>query len=163
VQISETAQASETTSSSFVYIVFTSEDAQISDLISGKLVLTLSTSAAAVVSGSEVASVNFAGTIAEHAQGREAVSARGLFAVAFSDGVQITDEAVLRALWELINDSQSLNWQNIVSAGESVWGNISTAQATDWQLIQTPETSWGNINTAQPSTWVVIPTLKGDE
>jgi len=101
--------------------------------------------------------------VSESVTASDAVNARGVFIVAFSDGVRITDVAVLRALWELINDSQPLNWQNIASAGGAVWGNISTAQTTDWQLIQTPETSWGNINTAQPSTWVVVPTLKGDE
>lgn len=154
----ETAQISADDSASFVYFVNTSEAAQIVDLVGGVLVLIASTDAAALIGASAAATTTAPVHVSEFGRAQATVGTNALFITAFADGAQITDVAVLRALWELIDDSQTVTWQNVASNGGAVWSAVSTPQNGTWQLVQTSPTTWSTVDTAQPSVWVVVST-----
>ena len=64
-------------------------------------------------------------------------SANGNFIVSVVVSAIATDEPTAKLLWELINDNQPANWQNISTASGTSWGNVEDAQPTDWTLVDT--------------------------
>jgi hypothetical protein len=65
----------------------------------------------------------------------------------------------LRLLWELIDDSQTANWQNISDAQSAAWAVIDNAQTSSWSNVSTTQTpSWGTIDNAQTDQWELVET-----
>ena len=67
----------------------------------------------------------------------ETVAAALEFGVAVQEVVVASDSVLGRLLWELINDSQSVTWQNVQSAGATGWVVVNTSETTNWQRIPT--------------------------
>jgi hypothetical protein len=82
-----------------------------------------------------------------------------VFIAALQEAARGSDSFSVRLLWEVINDSQTVSWQNIGSAQTPVWGVVNAAQTVSWQNIDNAQPSgWGVINDAQTTNWVVINT-----
>ncbi len=111
------------------------------------------------VSGADgvLAGVDFAALAAEVGIGLDRVLARGTFRhfikeaasgldtprsnTNFNAAIQelgiAADSQLARFLWELINDSQSVTWQNVQSAGATNWAVINVSENTTWQDVPT--------------------------
>jgi hypothetical protein len=65
-----------------------------------------------------------------------------------------------RFLWELIDDSQTANWNDIGSTQTAGWSVIPTNQTASWTLINDAQTAtWNEIDDSQTPGWVTIITL----
>jgi hypothetical protein len=65
-----------------------------------------------------------------------------------------------RFLWELIDDAQNINWQNINSSTTPVWGLADTSTASNWQNgdTNTPP-GWNAVDTIEAGNWQVNSTV----
>jgi hypothetical protein len=59
------------------------------------------------------------------------------FNVSLSETGAITDVVVGGYLWNPIDDTQSANWQNVITAQSPGWVQINDAQGPNWVEIQT--------------------------
>ena len=47
------------------------------------------------------------------------------------------DSVLGKLLWEIINDSQTTAWQNVVTDTGTTWQVVNTAEDPGWQIIKT--------------------------
>jgi len=84
-----------------------------------------------------VAASTFNASILDAAQALDTPTAGGTFNVSFSDAGAITDLVAGSYLWNPIDDSQTPNWQNVVTAPSTTWVEINDTQSPGWVEIQT--------------------------
>jgi hypothetical protein len=84
-----------------------------------------------------VAASTFSVSILDTAQALDTPTAGGTFNVSFSDAGAITDLVAGSYLWNPIDDSQTPNWQNVVTAPPTTWVEINDTQSPGWVEIQT--------------------------
>jgi hypothetical protein len=84
-----------------------------------------------------VAASTFNVSILDAAQALDTPTAGGTFNVSFSDAGAITDLVAGSYLWNPIDDSQTPNWQNVVTAPSTTWVEINDTQSPGWVEIQT--------------------------
>jgi hypothetical protein len=87
-------------------------------------------------------------------------NSRATLFVSLQERVGFYDANFARFLWELINDSQNVSWQNISSNVEGGWGLIDTEQPDNWQAINSNTSpSWDDIDTDPGTGWNKINTV----
>ena len=104
--------------------------------------------------------VDFSAEVVATAAGQALVLSYATFIAIASAGALGVAEVTRRLLWEVIDDSQVADWQNINAAQSVTWGSIDSSQGTSWQTLDTAQsTTWGTIDNNTPDTWSDIPTL----
>ena len=157
--LSETVQAQDVPAALMVFPVSFSDTATGSDALAAKMVF--ATAVAELATGADATSalVVFVSSVNETAQGLDAPAvaastfnasfsasaigqdtpavAGSTFIVSLSETGTITDVVVGGYLWNPIDDTQSANWQNVVTAQSPGWVQINDAQSPGWTEIQT--------------------------
>jgi hypothetical protein len=67
----------------------------------------------------------------------EAVVAASIFYAYLVANATIADQLTSRYLWELIDDNQTANWQNISNGQTPAWATINTDETANWQQVVT--------------------------
>jgi hypothetical protein len=75
--------------------------------------------------------------IAELAAIADNPQAATAYNVSTSDTMVITDTNSGRNLWEVIDDTESANWQNISNPQTPGWGAVDTTESPGWTQIST--------------------------
>jgi hypothetical protein len=87
--------------------------------------------------------------------------AGSVYRVTVPESATLSDSVIGAFLWNLIDDSQSVNWQNVVAAQSVNWSAINSSQTVSWSNVDNSQsTSWGNIQDDQDPDWTDVPTLK---
>lgn len=135
----DTASGADSINAGGTFNVAFSDTASGADAISATATLIAAFSdAAAILDAPAVAASIFNVTLDEVASGLDSVSPAGsTFNVSFSDTGSITDLVVGGYLWNPIDDTQTANWQNVVTAPATTWVDINDAQSPGWVQIQT--------------------------
>jgi len=138
--IDESAEASEEAASSFAFLSDIEEEVEAqeeadSDLIIGGAV----EEAASIEDLGSSGSVDFGVSVEEEARVFESALAAAVFIGRVLITVKATDAVISRLLWELINDSQPVDWQNIGTSGGGSWQIVNTSEETDWKVIKTSD------------------------
>jgi hypothetical protein len=85
-----------------------------------------------------VAASTFNASFSASAIGQDTPAVAGsTFNVSLSETGAITDVVVGGYLWNPIDDTQSANWQNVITAQSPGWVQINDAQGPNWVEIQT--------------------------
>ena len=108
-----------------------------------------------------VAPSTFNAPVAETVTATDAVSPPGsIYNAPVSETVTISDLVLALFLWNLIDDSQSIAWQNVNSSPGTVWSLLDDSQSVTWQNINSsPGTTWSPIDTDPDTGWSVTPTV----
>lgn len=138
VSVSETATGADAISASGSFGVFFSDTATGADSISatGSFAVSFSDTATGA-DAFAVAGSTFSASFSDTAQALDTPTAGGTFNVSFSDAGAITDLVAGNYLWTPIDDSQTPNWQNVVTAPSTTWVEINDTQSPGWVEIQT--------------------------
>jgi hypothetical protein len=67
----------------------------------------------------------------------DADSTYGTFNVSFVDSATAVDSVIGAYLWNVIDDSQTANWQNISTSQTPGWTVIDISQNPNWKPIDT--------------------------
>ena len=113
------------------------ESAEISDIYSSLTNYNVTAKERAKVTGLASATHIFPGIAIQQCRASAIVYSDDIFTPYVSEGVFISDAAISRPLWEIINTFETTDWGNIDNSQTSTWGNVDTAAESDWQLIQT--------------------------
>jgi hypothetical protein len=71
----------------------------------------------------------------------------------------ISDLLLGRPLWEIIDDTQSANWQNITNVQSPSWTQVSDTQSANWQNINNVQSpGWTQVSDTQTAGWTQIDT-----
>lgn len=84
----------------------------------------------------------------------------GISSVAFlSEALALSDSLLARLFWELIDDNQVADWQNVASEQSAGWGAVPTAQTPEWSAISSAQgASWTDVDNGQTPEWTNIQT-----
>ena len=139
VAFSDTASGADALSVSTAFNVSLSETASGADELSATATLNVDFSDTATgLDAFAVAASTFNVSLSETATGLDEVSPAGsTFNVSLSDAGTITDLVAGNYLWNPIDDTQSANWQNVVTAQTPAWTAIVNTQGPNWVEIQT--------------------------
>lgn len=113
------------------------ESAEVSDIYSSLTNYNVTAKERAKVTGLASATHIFPGIAIQQCRASAIVYSDDIFTPYVSEGVFISDAAISRPLWEIINTFETTDWGNIDNSQTSTWGNVDTAAESDWQLIQT--------------------------
>jgi hypothetical protein len=161
--LTETATGTETNRAAFIPRATITESATITDAASALPVYAariLETSAAA--DSVLVAPSIFNAIAVASATALDNINAPGsIYNVTVPESATLSDSVIGAFLWNLIDDSQGVNWQNVVSEQSVTWNSVANNQTAGWNNVDNSQsTSWGNIQDDQDPDWVDIPTLK---
>jgi hypothetical protein len=81
--------------------------------------------------------VQWAVQILEAVAGNDMVAASALFTSLVQEQGLAQDSVQVRLLWEIINDSQTVTWQNLPTDTGIVWQIVDTSDGTSWVVIST--------------------------
>lgn len=159
VSFSDSARGSDLTASAAAFSVFFEDSARGADVMSPALIynvafLDLVTAADATAGAVGAFNLAFSDavrvqdtsavaisalnvTLSENAAIVDSIGAGFTFNVSLSESGRITDLVASSFLWNPIDDSQTPNWQNVVTAPPTVWVDITTTQDPNWVEIQT--------------------------
>ncbi len=84
-----------------------------------------------------VAPSTFNVTVPESVQTVDVFIASAIFPVSIAEQIAMADTLAGNYLWNLIDDSQSVNWQNIPTNTNPGWTNIDTSSGSGWVNIDT--------------------------
>lgn len=73
-------------------------------------------------------------------------------------GVAATGYVGSVLVWGLVDDTQSPNWQNVVSAGAPVWTPVATPDAGGWVQVTTGSGAWSAVTNTQDAGWTPVNT-----
>ena len=139
VAFSDTASGADALSVSTAFNVSLSETATGADALT--TIATLNVDFSDTATGLDAfspAGSTFNVASSETATGLDEVSPAGsTFNVSLSDAGTITDLVAGNYLWNPIDDTQSANWQNVVTAQTPAWTDIVNTQGPNWVEIQT--------------------------
>ena len=77
-------------------------------------------------------------TITESVAAQDSLIVTGIFYVLIAESIAAGDSFLGRLLWELIDDTETANWQNIVNTQSSGWTIIDdTETGSNWTDIKT--------------------------
>jgi hypothetical protein len=74
------------------------------------------------------------------------------------DNMAISDLMSARFLWEPIDDSQTVVWQNVSGMPSTTWAPVNDGQNTTWTQIAGTTTTWSEIDDSGGGTWDGIAT-----
>jgi hypothetical protein len=162
VSLAETATGTEINQAAFIPRATISESATITDAVSALQAFAASISETSAASDVVLVAPSIFNAIAvASATALDNLNAPGsIYNVTVPESATLSDSVIGAFLWNLIDDSQSVNWQNVVSEQSVSWNAINASQNADWNNVDnTQSTSWGNIQDDQDPDWNDIPTL----
>lgn len=163
--VSEAATGSDTASSSFTVGASISEIATATDTLDTNTVFPAQLSESAAALAQFVSNVNFQVSLSESAtaQAIDFVAAQ-TFAVSISEGVFALDSLLSRELWELIDDTQSAGWTDILVPttiddiavfGGANFGVLTYAGNLQQRYDPNPVV-WNEVDDTQDTVWTDI-------
>lgn len=162
VSLSETATGTQTNSAAFIPLATITESATITDVASALQAFAASISETSAAADSVLVAPSIFNAIAvASATALDNLNAPGsIYNVTVPESATLSDSVIGAFLWNLIDDSQGVNWQNVVSEQSVTWNAIANNQTAGWSDVDNSQpTSWGNIQDDQDPDWVDIPTL----
>jgi hypothetical protein len=115
-----------------------SDTARTSDATSSVFIQLVTGSVAEGASAGEVVTVlpsTFTVLMIEGATAQDILQTRATFQASLSDGVLVVDANAAAYLWNLIDDSQTPNWQNASTVQTPGWQDVNDAQSPGWTSI----------------------------
>lgn len=162
VSLSETATGTQTNSAAFIPLATITESATITDVASALQAFAASISETSAAADSVLVAPSIFNAIAvASATALDNLNAPGsIYNVTVPESATLSDSVIGAFLWNLIDDSQSVNWQNVVSEQSVTWSAIANNQTAGWSDVNNSQpTSWTNIDDDQDPDWEDIPTL----
>ena len=161
--LTETATGTETNRAAFIPRARITETATITD--AARAVARFAARIAETSAASDVVRVApsiFNAIAVAAATAIDNVNAPGsIYNVTVPESATLSDSVIGAFLWNLIDDSQSVNWQNVVAAQSVNWSAINSSQTVNWSNVDNSQTtSWVNIQDDQDPDWTDVPTLK---
>jgi hypothetical protein len=161
--LTETATGTETNRATFIPRARITETATITDVaraaarFAARILETSAASDSVLVAPSVFNAIAVAAATAI-----DNVNAPGsIYNVTVPESATLSDSVIGAFLWNLIDDSQSVNWQNVVAAQSVNWSAINSSQTVNWSNVDNSQTtSWTNIQDDQDPDWTDVPTLK---
>jgi len=93
-------------------------------------------------------------TVSNTATALATPTANAIFYAAVIAYAGITDFAVARYLWNLIDDTQAPNWGDVNDTQAVIWTAVNDTQVTNWQNVNdTQSTTWAEVNDTQAPNW----------
>jgi hypothetical protein len=97
--------------------------------------------------------------VLETVQLDDAPSTRANFVVLLLEGILASDGTLGKLLWDLIDDNEPTNWQNVGTSEDGNWVVINDDSPTTWQNISASEDAgWATIEDNKPTDWTLINT-----
>ena len=162
VSLADTATGTDANSAAFIPLATITESATITDVASvlQAFAASISETSAAADSVLVAPSIFNAIAVASATAIDNFNPAGSIYNVTVPESATLSDSVIGAFLWNLIDDSQGVNWQNVVSAQSVTWNAIANNQTAGWSDVDNSQpTSWGNIQDDQDPDWVDIPTL----
>ena len=135
--VSETATASDVASALATFLSNVSESATGADEVLAGVDFAALAAEVGIGLDQVLATGSFQHFINESASGFDTTSSNTQFGALIQELGIASDSPLARFLWELINDSQSVTWQNVQSAGATNWVVVNTSETTTWQDVPT--------------------------
>jgi hypothetical protein len=136
--VADTARGSDAVSVAFLVPASVSDTARTSDATSRVVIQLVTGSVAEGASAGEVVTVlpsTFTVLMIEGATAQDILQTRATFQASLSDGVLVVDANAAAYLWNLIDDSQTPNWQNASTVQTPGWQDVNDAQSPGWTSI----------------------------
>jgi hypothetical protein len=136
--VADTARGSDAVSVAFLVPASVSGTARTSDATSSVFIQLVTGSVAEGASAGEVVTVlpsTFTVLMIEGATAQDILQTRATFQASLSDGVLVVDANAAAYLWNLIDDSQTPNWQNASTVQTPGWQDVNDAQSPGWTSI----------------------------
>ena len=77
-----------------------------------------------------------------------------VFNVSMTESVILLDSLIGGFLWNLIDDSQDANWQNVPAVQVADWVQVDDTQTTNWQNVPSSQVAgWVEIDTENVPNW----------
>ena len=106
-----------------------------------------------------VAPSTFNAAVSEGTQALASILAFAAFVATVTEGAVAADQLIARFLWELIDDSQAVNWGDINNNQTPTWAAIANEQAINWAALNTDAPpGWTVIYDEQTASWQVVST-----
>ena len=92
--------------------------------------------------------------ILEISRGADDLFLNGIYNAAVGEALVILDQAAGSYLWNLIDDSQDANWQNVPAVQVADWVQVDDTQTTNWQNVPSSQVAgWVEIDTENVPNW----------
>jgi hypothetical protein len=100
----------------------------------------------------------FAATLLEIASGVDSdLSASSVFNTSVLESITALDLFSALYLWNLIDDGQTPNWQNVSNAQSPTWTDVNDGQTPNWQNVSNAQSpTWTDVNDSQTPGWTPI-------
>jgi hypothetical protein len=133
--VAEAAEATEAAAALLVLAAAITEAATAEDLISA--VLAFNCAIAEAVRGQDAATTSAVLNVVmpELARASESLIAGNVYNVTLPESVGASDIVAGAFLWNLVDDSQAVNWSNVVNPQNPGWSGINDSQGPNWQNI----------------------------
>ena len=161
--LTETATGTQTNSAAFIPLARITETATITDAASAVQAFAAQIAEASAASDVVLVAPSIFNAIAlASATALDNFNPAGsIYRVTVPESATLSDSVIGAFLWNLIDDSQSVSWQNVVAAQSVSWSSIDSNQTPGWSNVDNSQsTSWGNIQDDQDPDWTDVPTLK---
>jgi hypothetical protein len=161
--LTETATGTQTNSAAFIPLARITETTTITDAASAVQAFAAQIAEASAASDVVLVAPSIFNAIAlASATALDNFNPAGsIYRVTVPESATLSDSVIGAFLWNLIDDSQSVNWQNVVAAQSVSWSSIDSNQTPGWSNVDNSQsTSWGNIQDDQDPDWTDVPTLK---
>jgi hypothetical protein len=77
-----------------------------------------------------------------------------VFNASMTESVTLLDSLIGGFLWNLIDDSQDANWQNVPAVQVAGWVQVDDSQTTTWQAVDSAQVStWTEVDTENSPGW----------
>ena len=133
--VNETAAGFDVVDTNAVQALAVFEASAVADSPAADVGFGVSISELAAASEQLVALVDFAVNAAESARTIDVFETNANSMVFIAERVVAVDSTAIRLTWELIDDSQSVSWQNVVASADGGWSVIGNSQPTSWTNI----------------------------
>lgn len=132
----KTADSTYIGSAAFFAVV--SEQNELSEITSAvNVITTYLNELASTLDSSYVGASTFTTAVEEAANTGSLVVALLNFISTVDESATASDILLARYLWELIDDTQTANWNTLPTAQSPVWTTIDNTDTASWQVIQT--------------------------
>lgn len=135
--VSESASSNETAAALIRFACAITEAASGSSSVSSGFLVSLAIVEAASADSSLAIKTNLSTGVSEAVQSKDTPTVLQQLNVLQSEGAAITDSVLARALWEVIDDLENANWQNVANTQAPGWTDVDDKTDLDWQNIPT--------------------------
>lgn len=138
--VANTAAGSDSMSVAFLPMANVSDTARPTDATSSVFIQLVTGSVAEGASAADLVTVlpsTFTVLMIEGAAAQDVLNTNTTFRASLADGVMVIDAAAAAYLWNLIDDSQTPNWQNASTTQTPGWQDVNDAQSPGWTQVNT--------------------------